>query len=65
VFGGALALVGLLHAGKLRLALAHLYYSRIFAPTDGSFMTALRVPYGPAIALGSLVTLLGARWIGG
>ena len=64
VFGGAFALAGLLRSRKLGLAIAHLYYSRIFAPTDGTFVTAWRVPYGPAIALGSLVTLLGVRWIG-
>jgi prepilin peptidase CpaA len=64
MFGGAFALFGLLRSRKLGLAIAHLYYSRIFAPTDGTFITAWRVPYGPAIALGSLVTLMGVRWIG-
>jgi prepilin peptidase CpaA len=64
VFGGAFALFGLLRSRRLGLAIAHLYYSRIFAPTDGTFITAWCVPYGPAIALGSLVTLLGVRWIG-
>jgi prepilin peptidase CpaA len=64
VFGGIFALFGLLRSRRLGLAVAHLYYSRIFAPTDGSFITAWRVPYGPAIALGSLITVLGVRWIG-
>jgi prepilin peptidase CpaA len=64
VFGGAFALFGLIRSRRLGLAIAHLYYSRIFAPTDGSFITAWRVPYGPAIALGSLVALQGVRWIG-
>ena len=64
VFGGAFALVGLIRSRRLGLAVAHLYYSRIFAPTDGSFISAWRVPYGPAIALGSLLALQGVRWIG-
>ena len=64
VFGGTFALFGLLRSRRLGLAIAHLYYSRVFAPTDGTFITAWRVPYGPAIALGSLLTLLGVRWIG-
>jgi prepilin peptidase CpaA len=64
IFGGAFALFGLIRSRRLGLAIAHLYYSRIFAPTGGSFITAWRVPYGPAIALGCLVTLQGIRWIG-
>ena len=64
VFGGAFALFGLVRSRRLGLAIAHLYYSRIFAPVGGSFISSWRVPYGPAIALGSLVALQGVRWIG-
>jgi prepilin peptidase CpaA len=64
VFGGAIALFGLLRSRRLKLAMAHLYYSSPFTPGDGSFITAWRVPYGPAIALGSLLALQGVRWIG-
>jgi hypothetical protein len=65
VFGGAIALIGLLRARRLSLAMAHLYYSRLTPEAGGSFMTgAWRMPYAPAIALGALVTLQGLRWIG-
>jgi prepilin peptidase CpaA len=63
VFGAAIAVVGLLRSRRLGLAVAHLYYSRLMPQAGGSFVTAWRVPYGPAIALGSLVVLMGVRWI--
>jgi prepilin peptidase CpaA len=65
VFGGAIALIGLLRSRRLGLALANLYYSRLMPDTGGSFMTgAWRMPYAPAIALGTLLALYGVRWIG-
>ena len=64
VFGGAFALYGLIRSRRLGLAVAHLYYSRLMPQPGGSFMTAFSVPYAPAIALGSLVALMGVRWIG-
>jgi prepilin peptidase CpaA len=63
VFGAVFAVAGLLRSRRFGLALAHLYYSRFMPQVGGSFVTAWRVPYGPAIALGSLVVLLGVRWI--
>jgi hypothetical protein len=45
--------------------MAHLYYSRLMPESGGSFMSgAWRMPYSPAIALGTLITLQGVRWIG-
>jgi prepilin peptidase CpaA len=65
VFGGVIALVGLLRARTFGLAMAHLYYSRLMPESGGSFMSgAWRMPYAPAIALGTLITLQGVRWIG-
>jgi prepilin peptidase CpaA len=66
VFGGAIALVGLIRARRLSLAMAHLYYSGLTPDrAGGSFMTgAWRMPYAPAIALGTLLALQGVRWIG-
>jgi prepilin peptidase CpaA len=65
VFGGAIALIGLLRARRFGLAMAHLYYSRLMPQPGGSFMSgAWRMPYAPAIALGTLLTLQGVRWIG-
>ena len=62
VFGGAIALVGLLRSRRLGLALAHLYYSRLTPQAGGSFMAAAwRMPYAPAIGLGTLLTLYGVR----
>jgi prepilin peptidase CpaA len=63
VFGATLAIIGLVRSQRLSLALAHLYYSRLMPQPGGTFMTAWRVPYGPAIALGSLLVLMGVRWI--
>ena len=66
VFGGAIALIGLLRARRFGLAMAHLYYSGL-TPNNvgGSFMSGVwRMPYAPAIALGALLTLQGVRWIG-
>lgn len=65
VFGGPMALVGLLRARRLGLALAHLYLFKMFPHPDGSLITAGRIPYAPAIALGALLALGGVRWIGG
>jgi prepilin peptidase CpaA len=65
MFGGAIALVGLLRARRFGLAMAHLYYSRLTPQAGGSFMSgAWRMPYAPAIALGTMLTLQGVRWIG-
>lgn len=65
VFGGAIALVGLVRSRRLGLAMQYLYYSRLLPQTNGSFVAgAWRMPYAPAIALGCLVTLAGVRWIG-
>ncbi len=65
VFGGAIALLGLIRSQRLGLALTHLYYSGVSPNTGGSFMKAAwRMPYAPAIALGCTVTLMGVRWIG-
>lgn len=64
VFGAVLALVGLIRSRKLGLALLHMYYSRLMPQTGGSFITSgWRMPYAPAIALGSMVVLGGVRWI--
>jgi prepilin peptidase CpaA len=63
VFGGAMAVAGLLRSRKMTVALAHLYFFRFFPRPDGSFITAGRMPYAPAIALGAMLALGGARWI--
>jgi prepilin peptidase CpaA len=63
VFGAVFAVVGLIRSRRLGLALAHLWYSRLMPQPGGSFVSAWRVPYGPAIALGSLTVLQGVRWI--
>jgi prepilin peptidase CpaA len=63
VFGGVFALTGLLRSRRLGLAVAHLYYSRLTPQVGGTFISAWRVPYAPAIALGSLLVLQGVRWI--
>ena len=63
VFGAVLALAGLARSRRLGLALAHLYYSRLMPQPGGTFVSAWRVPYGPAIALGSMLVLQGVRWI--
>jgi prepilin peptidase CpaA len=64
VFGACIALIGLIHARRLGLAVAYMYYSRLMPQTGGSFMTSgWRMPYAPAIALGSVVVLGGLRWI--
>jgi prepilin peptidase CpaA len=63
VFGAVFAIAGLIRSRKLGIALQHLYYSRLMPQPGGSFVSAWRVPYGPAIALGSLTVLQGVRWI--
>jgi len=63
VFGGGMALVGLLRSRKLVLALFHLWQFKFFPRPDGTFITAGRMPYAPAIALGAMLTLQGVRWI--
>lgn len=65
VFGGVVALAGLTRSGKLGLALTHLYYFKFLPAADGSFITAGRIPYAPAIALGAFAVLGGVRWING
>jgi prepilin peptidase CpaA len=65
VFGGGIALVGLIRSQRLGLALQHLYYSRLTPQAGGSFVNAAwRMPYAPAIALGCMMALAGVRWIG-
>jgi len=66
VFGGAIALVGLIRARRLTLAMSNLYYAGLTPDhVGGSFMArAWRMPYAPAIALGTVLTLQGVRWIG-
>jgi prepilin peptidase CpaA len=66
VFGGGWALVGLLRSQRLGLALAHLYYSRLGTDNaGGSFMKGVwRMPYAPAITMGTLVAMAGVRYIG-
>src|SRR4051812_25066418 len=64
VFGGVIALVGLVRSRRLGLAMQHLYYSRLLPQTGGSFMAgAWRMPYAPAITLGCGLVLAGVRWI--
>jgi prepilin peptidase CpaA len=63
VFGGAFALAGFVYTRRLGLALAYLYYSGL-RPQGGSFLSSnWRMPYAPAIALGSLVVLGGVTWL--
>lgn len=64
VVGGPMALAGLLRSRRLGLALAHLYLFKFFPHPGGSFITAGRIPYAPAIALGALLAAGGVRWIG-
>ena len=63
--GGVMAVAGLLRSRKLGVALAHLYLFRFLPGPSNSFITAGRLPYAPAIALGAALTLGGVRWIGG
>lgn len=64
VVGGAMALFGLARSGRLRLALMNIYYFKALpGPRGGSFITAARLPYGPAIAAGALLALGGVRWL--
>ena len=65
IFGGGMALFGLIRSRKLGVALAHLYFFKFLPRPDGSFISAGRIPYAPAIAMGALLTLEGVRWIGG
>jgi prepilin peptidase CpaA len=63
VFGGAIALVGLIYTRRLGMAMSYLYYSGL-KPQGGSFVASnWRMPYAPAIAMGSLVVLGGLSWI--
>lgn len=65
VAGGLFALVGLLRSRRLKLALAHVYYCRVLPrPGDDSLISAGRLPYAPAIAVGAALVLGGVRWIG-
>lgn len=63
VFGGAMALAGLARSRKMTLAFAHLFFFKFFPRPDGSFISAGRMPYAPAIAAGALLALGGVRWI--
>jgi prepilin peptidase CpaA len=64
IFGGALAMIGLLRSRRVGLAFTHLAYFRFFPRPDGTFISAGRLPYAPAIALGAALVLAGVRWIG-
>jgi prepilin peptidase CpaA len=65
VFGGAIALIGLLRSQRLGLAMQNLYYAGLMPQTEGSFVKAAwRMPYAPAIAMGTTLVLYGVRWIG-
>jgi prepilin peptidase CpaA len=64
IFAGGMALVGLLRSRKLGLALAHLFFFRFFPRPDGTFISAGRLPYAPAISTGGLLVLAGVRWLG-
>ena len=65
IFGGPIALFGLIRSRRLGLALAHLYFFRFLPRPSQTFISAGRIPYAPAIAMGALLTLQGVRWIGG
>jgi prepilin peptidase CpaA len=64
LFGGGMALVGLVRSRRLGLAFAHLAYFKFFPRPDGTFITAGRLPYAPAISAGALLVLAGVRWLG-
>jgi prepilin peptidase CpaA len=64
IFGGALAMVGLVRSRRVGLAFSYLAFFRFFPRPDGTFISAGRLPYAPAIALGALLVLAGVRWIG-
>jgi prepilin peptidase CpaA len=64
VAGGVMAVAGLVRSGTLSLALANLYHHRILPRPDNSVITAWRLPYAPAIALGAVAVLGGVRWFG-
>jgi prepilin peptidase CpaA len=63
IFAGGMALVGLLRSRRLGLALGHLVYFRFFPRPDGTFISAGRLPYAPAIATGGVMVLAGIRWL--
>ena len=64
IFGGVLAMIGLLRSRRVGLAFSHLIYFRFFPRPDGTFISAGRLPYAPAIALGALLVDAGVRWVG-
>ena len=64
IFGGGMAMLGLLRSRRVGLAFSHLVYFRFFPRPDGTFISAGRLPYAPAIALGALLVLSGVRWLG-
>ena len=63
IFGGALAMFGLLRSRRVGLAFAHLMYFRFLPRPDGTFISAGRLPYAPAMALGASLVLAGMRWV--
>ncbi len=63
IFGGGMAMLGLLRSRRVGLAFSHLVYFRFFPRPDGTFISAGRLPYAPAIALGALFVLSGVRWL--
>lgn len=63
IFGGALALFGLIRSRRVGLAFSHLVFFRFFPRPDGTFISAGRLPYAPAIALGASMVLAGVRWV--
>lgn len=65
VFGGPIAMIGLIRSRRLGLVLAQAYVLKTLPGPKTSFITVGRIPYAPAIALGAFVSVAGARWIGG
>jgi prepilin peptidase CpaA len=64
IFGGGMAMLGLIRSRRVGLAFSHLWYFRFFPRPDGSFISVGRLPYAPAIALAALLVLSGVRWVG-
>jgi len=63
IFGGALAMFGLIRSRRVGLAFSHLVFFKFFPRPDGTFISAGRLPYAPAIALGASLVLAGMRWV--
>ncbi len=63
VFGAGIAVTGFIHTRRMGMALAYLYYSGLRSQGGSFLKSSWRMPYAPAIAMGSLVVLAGVRWI--